>query len=380
MESLVGILASDSRVYGARLMGGGFGGNVLALTTEDRASSLIARVRKQFYEPRGRDCDREGSIMVSTPGDGLSALGVEAALRERVLSFNERWQEADQTRAGIRGLLRQISTPPASEVRPIILAAGEGTRARASGLPVPKPLAQVLGVPAVLRVFRAAKEACRPVQPIVVIVSPETENPVREVLSGEDVDWILQPEALGTGDAVLRAWESMQDFRGRTLILWGTQPVLRQETVSLSLKLAELFPEYAMILPTALMPSPYAPVLRDAGGQVCSAGETHLERARTPDLGESNVGLFLLWNETMFRELAALRQSTWNDTKGRYERPGGELGFPNELIRRLAGHPGGVLAAPIADRREEKGIKTLSDVALCEQYARELADLEIKQG
>jgi len=42
---------------------------------------------------------------------------------------------------------------PALQVWPIILAAGKGEQARESGLQVPKPLAPVLGVPAVLRVL-----------------------------------------------------------------------------------------------------------------------------------------------------------------------------------------------------------------------------------
>jgi galactokinase len=55
-------------------MGGGFGGNVLALTTEENAQSLVERAQKEFYGPRGRDGISEGSVMVSTPGDGLELL------------------------------------------------------------------------------------------------------------------------------------------------------------------------------------------------------------------------------------------------------------------------------------------------------------------
>ena len=40
VERLVEILRSDLGVYGARLMGGGFGGNVLALTTEENIPAL----------------------------------------------------------------------------------------------------------------------------------------------------------------------------------------------------------------------------------------------------------------------------------------------------------------------------------------------------
>jgi len=74
VDALVEAIRRDPQVYGARLMGGGFGGNVLALTTTVNAPALAARVQKEFYAPRGRDARSEGSVMVSTPGDGLSIL------------------------------------------------------------------------------------------------------------------------------------------------------------------------------------------------------------------------------------------------------------------------------------------------------------------
>ena len=44
----------------------------------------------------------------------------------------------------------------------------------------------------------------------------------------------------------------------------------------------------------------------------------------------------------------------------------------NSLDRSFAVHQNGVLASPIADRREALGIKTREDVARCEQFIIEL--------
>jgi len=74
VEQLMEILNLDSEVYGARLMGGGFGGNVLALTTIENVSRLIDRVQREFYLPQNRDGIGEASIMVSTPGNGFSEI------------------------------------------------------------------------------------------------------------------------------------------------------------------------------------------------------------------------------------------------------------------------------------------------------------------
>ncbi|MBS1789538.1 MAG: hypothetical protein JST85_17570 [Acidobacteria bacterium] len=72
VEHLIELLRSDSKVFGARLMGGGFGGNVLALTTADNVSKLVEQIQQGFYSPQHRDAAREGAVMISTPGNGFS--------------------------------------------------------------------------------------------------------------------------------------------------------------------------------------------------------------------------------------------------------------------------------------------------------------------
>lgn len=72
VEQLIELLRADSLVYGSRLMGGGFGGNVLALTTTEHAALLVDRVQREFYAPQNRDSMGEGAVMISTPGNGLS--------------------------------------------------------------------------------------------------------------------------------------------------------------------------------------------------------------------------------------------------------------------------------------------------------------------
>jgi galactokinase len=72
VEELMQVLRADANVYGARLMGGGFGGNLLALTSVSHVTHLIERVQAEFYGPRGRNGINEGAVMVSTSGDGLS--------------------------------------------------------------------------------------------------------------------------------------------------------------------------------------------------------------------------------------------------------------------------------------------------------------------
>ncbi len=372
VERLIVILRSDPEVYGAHLMGGGFGGNVLALTTEENVSELIGRVQAEYYAPQNRHGVRERAVMISTPGDGLAPLRTESVWREAVEQFNSLGHDAEQYRARTAAMLdRMTPEATAGEVWPVIVAAGKGTRARETGLDVPKPLAKILGVPAIVHVLRNVRAAAPGARPPVVIVSPETEAEVRAALAHEEVTFVLQPEALGTGDAVLCAHDLMRDFQGRALVIWSTQPVVTPETMRRTLKLAALF-DYEMVLPTVLKARPYAPLLRDERGRVREAHETRLETTDRPPFGESNTGLFVLKSRTMFAALLELKRRYWDEERRRYERARHELGFPNELINYLCGREAGVFACPIADDREEQGIKNLDDVARCEQFIEEL--------
>ena len=124
---------------------------------------------------------------------------------------------------------------------------------------------------------------------------------------------------------------------------------------------------------TAYHERPYAPLLRDDFGRVQTARETHLEQAEHLGPGESNIGMFMLKSEAMFGALIDLNRRYWSPEGQRYQRPAGELGFPNELINYFSSQETGVFACPIADTREEQGIKTLDDVARCERFISELA-------
>ena len=374
VERLIGIICSNPGVYGARLMGGGFGGNVLALTTEENVALLIARVQSEYYEPQNRHGVTEGSVMISTPGDGLGPINIESVWREAIQDFNAAGKEAEECRAGVNALLDTISPDEfPGEVWPVVVAAGKGTRSLASGLTIPKPCAEVLGKPAILHVLDNVSTAFGKTRRPIVIVSPETEDQIRALIK-EDVTFVVQREALGTGDAVLCARKEMEGFQGRAVVIWGTQPVIQPQTMRRTLKLSALFADYEMVLPTALKDQPYAPIMRDDAGRVRTARETHLERAESVDFGESNIGMFMLNSEAMFRALIDLNQRYWNEAELRYSRDGGELGFPNELINYFAARNQGVFACPIADSREEQGIKKLEDIARCERFITELAE------
>jgi galactokinase len=375
VEQLVRIVRSHPNVLGARLMGGGFGGNVLALTKEEHSQQLIEQVQREFYEPQSRNGVREGAIMVSTPGKGLAHISLENIFREAIVHINSLGSDAVEYTAELQRLLDSLAIEPnGQEIWPIIVAAGKGTRAISSGLTVTKPVAIVGQKPAIVHVVQNLRAGLGITRPPVIIVSPDSESSVREAVAGENVLFAIQPESLGTGDAVLNTHELLADFEGRALVIWSTQPVVQPKTFQRTAKLGALFDDYAMIVPTVIRHHPYAPLHRDNRGVVTSASETHLEGAGVTDFGETNIGMFLLDSRTMFEVLLDLRQRYWDESTNRYNRSSGELGFPNELINILGPRKAGVFACTIADPREEQGIKQLADVTKCERFVLELQD------
>jgi bifunctional UDP-N-acetylglucosamine pyrophosphorylase/glucosamine-1-phosphate N-acetyltransferase len=65
---------------------------------------------------------------------------------------------------------------------------------------------------------------------LVVVVSPASAPAVRELL-GADVEYVVQPSALGTGDALGRAAEQLQGKVDHLLVLGADCPLLRADTV-----------------------------------------------------------------------------------------------------------------------------------------------------
>jgi len=371
---LVDIVSEDPHVLGARVMGGGFGGNVLALTTRDHSQDLIAQVQERYYSARGRHGVNEGSVIVSTPGDGLSDIDLNDLWRDSIALINSPGANLSKLPALIDAVA--ITIDP-QQIWPVIVAAGKGTRAAETGLNVPKPLAIVGDQPAIVHVLRSVREGLGETRSPVIIVSPDTERAIREALHGEDVLFVRQSEALGTGDAVLSAYDLMKDFVGWSVVVWSTQPVIRPKTFARAAKLARLFASYEMVLPTVFVDHPYAPLRRNESGAIESATETHLENAQAAEFGETNIGLFVLKNQTMFKVLRELRDRYWNGATNKYNRARGELGFPNELINALATRERGIFASPLADPREEQGIKRLEHVSRCEQFISQLKAEEI---
>ena len=105
----------------------------------------------------------------------------------------------------------------------IVLAAGKGTRMKSD---LPKVLHRVAGKPMINHIL----DALAPLQPArtTAVVAPGYDDVAAAVAPAETA---IQSPARGTGDAVLAARETLRDFDGTVLVLFGDTPLLTTATI-----------------------------------------------------------------------------------------------------------------------------------------------------
>jgi len=107
----------------------------------------------------------------------------------------------------------------------IILAGGKGTR---MGVAMPKVLYPVNGQPMVQHLVTTLKGINLSRKPIMVVGYGAEE--VKETI-GDQCDYALQKEQLGTGHAVSCARNDLTGFAGDVLILYGDHPLVSAQTI-----------------------------------------------------------------------------------------------------------------------------------------------------
>jgi bifunctional UDP-N-acetylglucosamine pyrophosphorylase/glucosamine-1-phosphate N-acetyltransferase len=174
----------------------------------------------------------------------------------------------------------------------LILAAGQGTRMRSE---TPKVLHEICGRPMVLWPLAAAQEAGA--GKIVVVDSPQR---ALEGILPEGVELAVQPEANGTGGAVVAAMGVLGeevDPAAPVVVLSGDVPLVSSEAI-LELIAAHLAAGAGATMATTVLedPSGYGRVVRDSTGAVERVVETKGQGDSTQaerEIREVNTGIFV---------------------------------------------------------------------------------------
>lgn len=113
----------------------------------------------------------------------------------------------------------------------IILAAGKGTRMRSE---LPKVMHKIAGESMISHVLHTAS-SLTPEQ-IVVVLGSGMDQVAAESASKGKVICVVQPEQLGTADAVGHARTVLKDFKGRIAIIYGDTPLITPAIIDSALR------------------------------------------------------------------------------------------------------------------------------------------------
>ena len=173
----------------------------------------------------------------------------------------------------------------------VLLAAGKGKRMLSK---TQKILHEVGGKPMVQHVFEAAVSVSD-VPPILVVGPGETG--VQDLL-GEKADYVVQPEALGTGHATQVAEPLANGRSDQLIVTYGDMPLLRASTMEKQAKLQK--ETGAAVVMLSVMASPettFGRVVRDENGRITEILEVANARRRPNaeeliNIREQNVGVY----------------------------------------------------------------------------------------
>jgi bifunctional UDP-N-acetylglucosamine pyrophosphorylase/glucosamine-1-phosphate N-acetyltransferase len=151
----------------------------------------------------------------------------------------------------------------------IVLAAGKGTRMKSA---LPKVLHRLAGAPMLAHVLNAAAQAG--VGRGCVVVGPGMDEVGEAALAiDSQLKVFVQPEQLGTADAVKAASPAFEGSNGSVLVLYGDTPLLRAETLKSVLGELDAGADVVVIGFEAANPSGYGRLLLDGKGRLAGIRE-----------------------------------------------------------------------------------------------------------
>lgn len=228
----------------------------------------------------------------------------------------------------------------------IVLAAGLGKRMRSD---LPKVLHPLAGRPLLAHVLDTARSLA---PRKIIVVNGHGAERVREAFPQDNIDWVLQPEQLGTAHAAMQAMPRV-DAQADVLLLYGDVPLVRAATLK---SLVAAAGEGLAVLTAELDdPAAYGRIVRDASGRITKIVEQRDATAAERGIREINAG---------FYALPARRLSGW--LKKIDNRNAQKEYYLTDLVGLAVGEGVPVVAVKTDDPWEAAGVNS----------KRELADLE----
>lgn len=194
------------------------------------------------------------------------------------------------------------------KLKTLILAAGKGTRMKSD---MPKVIHKVNGIPMITKIIDTLS-GLNPEENILILGHKKEE--VLKVV-GENCDYVLQTEQLGTGHAVIQAKEKLEGYDGDVMILCGDTPLLRESTLK---SLYEYHKESGAVttILTSIYENPfgYGRIVKE-DGLVKAIVEEKEASEEIKKIKEVNAGVYCFNSKEIFKALDKIDN---NNEKGEY--------------------------------------------------------------
>ena len=248
------------------------------------------------------------------------------------------------------------------KLKTLILAAGKGTRMKSE---LPKVIHKVNGVPMISKII-SVLNGLEPEENILILGHKKEE--VLKVV-GEETDYVVQTEQLGTGHAVIQAKEKLADYDGDVMVLCGDTPLLREETLR---KLYNFHKESGAVttILTSIYENPfgYGRIVKE-DGLVKAIVE---EKEATPEIKkikEVNAGVYCFNSRELFNALARINN---NNEKGEY--------YLTDVIGIQVGEGKKVQSFVLEDNMEILGVNSKVELAQASEVLRGRKNLELMEN
>ncbi len=237
----------------------------------------------------------------------------------------------------------------------LVLAAGEGTRMKSKR---PKVVHEMLGLPLVQWVIRAARQAGS--EEILTVVGHAREQVIPLV---EDTIAVVQEEQLGTGHVVMVAREQLEELAAMgkadsLVVLNGDSPLISPQTISSLVSLQQQRQAAVCVLTQiAADASGYGRIIRDEAGNVVRIVEEKDASVAEKMIRECNSGAYSF---NLSALLGCLDRLTAANAQGEY--------YLTDVLEILAQEGQRIIAHIAEDASETWGINSRVQLAQATKY------------
>lgn len=243
----------------------------------------------------------------------------------------------------------------AKQLRAVVLAAGKGTRLQTDGCELPKVMRLADGKP-LLKYVLTALDFISP-EDFVIVVGYKKES-VMDAF--ENYPFAEQKQQLGTGHAVMAAFERLGGYDGDLLICCGDMPLIKKATYeTLCNTHREQGNDCTILSGTSALNLPYGRILRDSAGEFCGMVEDKDASEKQKSITELNSGVYVFDAHALRSVLSELKS---NNAQGEY--------YLTDAPRLIMEHGGKVGVCRRALGFEIIGVNTPAQLAQVEELLR----------